>query len=79
MQKCLLNILLKLVTLKSIQVLIRILVNYVKKLIFFPFYIDLIIKELDINREIVNKENIAKEVEKLISSPGKPGTIQPFF
>lgn len=49
-----------------------------KEVDFLPFYIDLIIKELDINQEVVNKENIAKEVEKLISSPGNQGQFNHF-
>jgi AAA domain len=49
-----------------------------KEVDFLPFYIDLIIKEIDINQEVVSKENIAKEVEKLISSPGNQGQFNHF-
>jgi hypothetical protein len=56
--------------------------NYVSELCkevdFLPFYIDLIIKELDINHLVVNKENILKKVEMLISSPGNQGQFNHF-
>jgi hypothetical protein len=49
-----------------------------KEVDFLPFYIDLIIKELEINQEVLNKENIVKEVEKLISAPGNQGQFNHF-
>lgn len=45
---------------------------------YLPFYIDLIIKELDIHHSIFNSDNVKKEVEKLISAPGNQGQFNHF-
>jgi hypothetical protein len=44
-----------------------------------PFYIDLVIKEVELHHESLSKESIINEVEKLISSPGNQGQFNHFY
>jgi hypothetical protein len=43
-----------------------------------PFYIDLVIKELDIHQKRISKENILTEVDRLINSPANQGQFNHF-
>ncbi|MBN1181051.1 MAG: AAA family ATPase [Bacteroidales bacterium] len=55
--------------------LIELLCNQVD---YLPFYIDLIIKEIEIQNEVINRSNIELVIEKLVSAPGNQGQFNHF-